>query len=410
MPKTYYHISDGREEGPFTGGEIRARAAAGLLTADHLLREDQSATTHRAGSVPGLFPQTSTVPTNTQQTGSRQQSSSTKRPASQKPPQQDESPLTSPVSILLQTLTASLLDILHADVQRKNVDQKTFEQKATLLLTQLQDAVQATETAANSSSQRRPTSTPPAGNSAGLGSTANAKSPAATAAVSGSAESKPGKAARTPSAGARQRMPAPSYSAPPQQQGTSPLKLGMAALAGASWGYLLSRPGGLLGGSQYHGGHPSETHIHYYGSDAQYASADTDGPYTSASLTDTPDSAPIDSGDSPEIMAVDTNNDGLMDTFYGDTNDDGAADIVGRDFDQDGNLDEIGLDTDGDGTFDQTFTADAGSDFYDEDSPDAVLDEDIEDDDMLDDVADNDADMDMDMDVDMDMDMDFDFG
>ena len=154
MPKTYYHIFSGREEGPFTGGEIRARAAAGVLTADHLLREDQCTTTHRAGSVPGLFPQTPTSPTKTQ-TGSPQQPPSIERSPSQKPPHQGESPLTSPVSILLQTLTASLLDILHADVQRKNVDQKTFERKATLLLTQLQDAVQATETAANSSSHPR---------------------------------------------------------------------------------------------------------------------------------------------------------------------------------------------------------------------------------------------------------------
>jgi hypothetical protein len=114
-----------------------------------------------------------------------------------------------------------------------------------------------------------------------------------------------------------------------------------------------------------------DTHVHYHGTASQFAD------------TSVGDTVPVDhaqvSHEQPQanVMGVDSNNDGLVDTFYGDSNGDGTADVMGRDTDADGDLDQIAVDTNHDGSFDRSFTED--SELADVDdaslSPEADLDD-----------------------------------
>jgi hypothetical protein len=55
MSKRYFHIFDGKREGPFTAKQIRQRVAAGVLQLNHHIQEEGNPKAHEAQRVSGLF-------------------------------------------------------------------------------------------------------------------------------------------------------------------------------------------------------------------------------------------------------------------------------------------------------------------------------------------------------------------
>jgi len=385
MPKQYFHVADGQRHGPFTGLQIKQRAMSGDILPHHQIQEDGSPKLYEARLVAGLFepgtprseanpPATSGAPAATAvaQDGNGHKASSLK-------PR-----FRNPVSSLLNSLATIALDNMHARVGRGELSQPAFEQSAATLLIELQSAITFAE------------AMPEAPGAAARGS-----APASSAQTAAPRHAVDAKQARSePPAG---KIPAPLPSggrhggearsaprsspmaSPPaaaSPTGASGWQLGAAALAGGAWGYLLARQGGMGHGTAY--GHGmGDTHVHYHGTASQFADA---------SMSDTVpvDHAPV-SHEQPQanVMGVDSNNDGLVDTFYGDSNGDGTADVMGRDTDADGDLDQIAIDRNHDGSFDQRFTED--SDLADADDTSLSPEADLEDQELEADDADYDT-------------------
>jgi hypothetical protein len=353
MPKQYFHVFDNQRHGPFSGVQIKQRAADGAILPHHHIQEDGSPKLYEARLVPGLFgvqaPSTAAGNNPVRSAGGENR----QQPGRLKPR------FRNPVSALLNSLTTITLDNMHARVGRGELTQATFEQSGAVLLTELQSAIVFAESLPDSS---RPadgnTSTEPesgdarrrapeAGRPGARPLTGTVVPPARDAARAGDAKSRP------------RQAPLASAAVSAGSSGASALQLGAAALAGGAWGYLLARQGGMGHGMAYGQG-MGDTHIHYRGTASDFAD-------TSASDMSTADHVPVSyeqpQTDSPaHVMGVDSNNDGLVDTFYGDSNGDGRADVMGRDTDADGDLDHIAIDSNNDGTFDRSFTEDEATD------------------------------------------------
>lgn len=349
MPKQYFHVFDNQRHGPFSGVQIKQRAAMGEILPHHHIQEDGSPKLYEARLVPGLF---ETQPQSTTPVLSRPPAGNGEREQHAGPPKPR---FRNPVSALLNSLTTITLDNMHARVGRGEVTQTEFEQSGAVLLTELQSAVVFAESLPGSS---RPSGVN-APDKAKPGDTQN-RAPEA-----GRHEARPLTGTVVPQA--RDAARASGAKTPPRQapmaapaaaagsSGASALQMGAAALAGGAWGYLLARQGGMGHGMAY--GHGTgDTHIHYHGTGSDFAD-------TSSHDMGTADHIPV-SYEQPQadlqanVMGVDSNNDGLVDTFYGDSNGDGIADVMGRDTDADGDLDYIAIDSNNDGTFDRSFTED----------------------------------------------------
>jgi len=349
MPKQYFHVIENQRHGPFSGVQIKQRAASGAILPHHHIQEDGSPKLYEARLVPGLFDgqapsaaaATNAVPSGNGENG--------QQPGQLKPR------FRNPVSALLNSLTTITLDNMHARVGRGELTQAIFEQSGAVLLTELQSAIVFAESLPDSS---RPAAT----STSDKPKSGNAQQRAAQPGRSGSRPLTGTVVPPAPSAGRAGNAKSPSRQAPiasptvaASSPGASALQLGAAALAGGAWGYLLARQGGMSGGMSY--GHGmGDTHTHYHGTASDFAD-------TSANDMATADHVPV-SYEQPQadsqahVMGVDTNSDGLVDTFYGDSHGDGTADVMGRDTDADGDLDHIAIDTNNDGTFDRRFTED----------------------------------------------------
>lgn len=372
MPKQYFHIFDNQRHGPFSGVQIKQRAATGAILSHHHIQENGSPKLYEARLVPGLFetqPQ-STAPT------------SSPPPAGNGERGQQPGPLKprfrNPVSALLNSLTTITLDNMHARVGRGELTQAAFEQSGAVLLTELQSAIVFAESLPDSSrpagatgadqpnSGDAPQRAPQPGRPGGRPLTGTVIPPARDSARTSGAKSAP------------RQAPIATPAAAVGSSGASALQLGAAALAGGAWGYLLARQGGMGHGMAY--GHGmGDTHIHYHGTASDFAD-------TSSHDMAMADHVPV-SYEQPQaesqanVMGVDSNNDGLVDTFYGDSNGDGTADVMGRDTDADGDLDHIAIDSNNDGTFDRSFTEDdatAEADDMTDSAEDEVDDQDFE--------------------------------
>jgi len=349
MSKKYFHVFNGQRHGPFSGVQIKQRAATGAILPHHHIQEDGSPKLYEARLVPGLFetqPQ-ATAP------------ASSTPPAGNGDPEKQTGPLKprfrNPVSALLNSLTTITLDNMHARVGRGELSQAAFEQSGAVLLTELQSALVFAESlpespppsGANTPDKPKPADAqhraPDAGRSGSRPLTGTVVPPARDSARTGGAKSSPRQAP----------MAAPAAAA--GSSGASALQLGAAALAGGAWGYLLARQGGMGHGMAY--GHGmGDTHIHYHGTASDFADTSS---HDMATADHVPVSYEQPSADAQaNVMGVDSNNDGLVDTFYGDSNGDGTADVMGRDTDADGDLDHIAIDSNNDGTFDRSFTED----------------------------------------------------
>jgi hypothetical protein len=349
MPKQYFHVFDNQRHGPFSGLQIKQRAAAGTILPHHHIQEDGSPKLYEARLVPGLFepqPQ-STAP------------ASSPLPAGNGERNQQAAPLKprfrNPVSALLNSLTTITLDNMHARVGRGELTQAAFEQSGAVLLTELQSAIVFAESlpessrpaGANTPDKPKPGDAqqraPEAGRPGGRPLTGTVVPPAR--------ESARASAAKSPT----RQAPAASPAVVAGSSGASALQLGAAALAGGAWGYLLAQQGGMGRGMAY--GHDTgDTHIHYHGTASDFADTSSQDMATADHVPASYEEPQADS--QAHVMGVDSNNDGLVDTFYGDSNGDGKADVMGRDTDADGDLDHIAIDSNNDGTFDRNFTED----------------------------------------------------
>lgn len=378
MSKQYFHVFDSQRHGPFSGVQIKQRAATGAILPHHNIQEEGSSKLYEARLVPGLFG-TQTPPT-AATTG--EQSS---RVAAATGPLKPR--FRNPVSTLLNSLTTITLDNMHARVGRGELTQAVFEQSGAVLLTELQLAIAFVESLLDSSrpngantadkpksgdAQQRAAET---GRPGGRPLTGAVIPPAPGADRAGGAKS--------PSQQASMASPAAAAGS----SGASTLQLGAAALAGGAWGYLLARQGGMGNGMVYGQG-MGDTHIHYHGTESAFADS-------SANEMATADHVPV-SNEQPQadsqahVMGVDSNNDGLVDTF-GDSSGDGTADVMDRGTDADGDLDHIAIDSNNDGTFDGSFTEDDATAEADDmaESAEADLDDqDFESDDDVDDYGD----------------------
>lgn len=368
MPKQYFHVVDNERQGPFSGVQIKQRAATGAILPHHHIQETGSPKLYEARLVPGLFdaqpPATATsasaVPSSSGENG--------QQPGQLKPR------FRNPVSALLNSLTTITLDNMHARVGRGELTQAAFEQSGAVLLAELQSAILFAESLPESS---RPTSAntpdkpkPGAAQQRAPGADRPGGRPLTGAVVPPARDAARASGAKSPNRQAPMAAPAAAAGS----SGASALQLGAAALAGGAWGYLLARQGGMGHGMAY--GHGmGDTHIHYHGTASDFAD-------TSSHDMDTADHVPVSYEQSQadsqaNVMGVDSNNDGLVDTFYGDSNGDGTADVMGRDTDGDGDLDHIAIDSNNDGTFDRSFTEDDVSAEADDltDSPEDDLDD-----------------------------------
>lgn len=347
MPKQYFHVFDNHRHGPFSGAQIKQRAATGSILPHHHIQEDGSPKLYEARLVPGLFeaqPQSTANASYPPPAGGSERG---QQPGQLKPR------FRNPVSALLNSLTTITLDNMHARVGQGELTQAAFEQSGAVLLAELQSAIVFAESLPESSrpvgvntpdkpkpgdAQQRAPGPDRAG---GRPLTGTVVPPARDGAQKSGAKSPP------------RQPPMPSHAAAAGSSGASALQLGAAALAGGAWGYLLARQGGMSHGLGY--GHGmGDTHIHYHGTASDFAD-------TSSHDVASADHVPV-SYEQPQaapqanVMGVDSNNDGLVDTFYGDSNGDGTADVMGRDSDGDGDLDRIAIDSNNDGTFDRSFT------------------------------------------------------
>ena len=55
MPKQYFHVFDNQRHGPFSGVQIKQRAATGAIQPQHHIQEEGSPKLYEARLVPGLF-------------------------------------------------------------------------------------------------------------------------------------------------------------------------------------------------------------------------------------------------------------------------------------------------------------------------------------------------------------------
>lgn len=360
MPKQYFHIIDGSKFGPFTGQQIRQRAASGDIQRHHHIQEGGLPSLYEARLVPGLF-DTQAAPAVAGSTsrmtaaasrdgdGPSDPSPTHPQPAAMRPT------FRNPVSTLLNSLTTLVLDSLHTRVKTGELSQQNFEQSATAMLMELQAAIRFAE------SQPELARVAGAGNGSESDRTGSgSRQTAATGGPQGSQRNasdhphapSPGKPPARPRP---ERMPMAPPAPAAGSTGASAWQMGAAALAGGAWGYLLARQGGMGPGMAYGPG-AGDTHIHYHGSAAELA----DSPDFNAESADhMPVSySPPQEDPQASVMGVDSNNDGLVDTFYGDSDGDGIADVMARDTDADGEIEQIAIDSDHDGSFDQTFTED----------------------------------------------------
>jgi hypothetical protein len=419
MAKRYFHVVGPQRHGPFSGVEIKQRASAGIIHPEHHIQEEGAPKLYEARMVPGLFdiaPGTAV----SEAAGSQKASSSVNKPAAVPPHGPSEAPnirprFRNPVSALLNSLTSCVLDSLNARVQRGEIKQADFERMGSSLLLELQSAVAFAEAM---QSEPHPTTATP--NARPTANTAAQPSGSATAAPVLKGQVLPKQAASTVIAGGKAaggRQPSqhathatPPYSASPvAASGASALQLGAAALAGGAWGYLLARQGGGAHGMAYgHGA--ADTHIHYHGDGNNLAAGSE---YDLPQADYTPVSHAGSQEADPAVMGVDTNSDGLIDTFYGDTNSDGTADVMGVDIDRDGDIDRVSMDTNHDGAFDRSFVEES-AEADDADSPETedVAEDDYDNDDAEDmDVDDGDVgDFEDVADAEMDFGGDMDFG
>lgn len=352
MPKQYFHVFDNQRHGPFTGVQIKQRAAMGVIQPHHRIQEDGSPKLHEARLVPGLF---ETPPTHAASVSRSAQPTGGERG-------QQPAPLTprfrNPVSTLLNSLASLALDNMHARVSRGELTQAAFEQSGTVLLKELQSAITFAESLPDFPPRGPASPLAPPDPGAKKQTTPQPARPTGRpltgTVVPSISEAPRGRAATS-------HPPQAPMAAPPAaagSSGASALQLGAAALAGGAWGYLLARQGGMGHGMAY--GHGmGDTHIHYHGMASDFAgnSLQDLAPAHHVPVNYEPQ---VES--QPSVMGVDSDSDGLVDTFYGDSNGDGTADVMGRDADADGDLDQIAIDSDNDGTFDRTFTADDASD------------------------------------------------
>lgn len=379
MPKQYFHVIDNQRHGPFSGIQIKQRAAAGAILPHHHIQEDGSPKLYEARLVPGLFD--SQAPSTAATTGAVPSGGGDngQQPGQLKPR------FRNPVSAFLNSLTTITLDNMHARVGRGELTQAAFEQSGAVLLTELQSAIVFAESL--------PDSSRPAGASASdKPKSGDAKQPGPEAARPGGRPLTGTVVPPAPGAGRDGNAKSPPRHAPMASpavaagsSGASALQLGAAALAGGAWGYLLARQGGMGHGMAY--GHGmGDTHIHYHGSASDFADTPANDMATADLVPVTYEHPQADS--QAHAMGVDSNNDGLVDTFYGDSNGDGAADVMGRDTDADGDLDQIAIDSNHDGTFDRSFTEDdanAEADHTAESAEDDLDDQDFESDGDVDD-------------------------
>jgi hypothetical protein len=345
MAKQYFHVVDNQRLGPFSGVQVKQRAAAGAILPHHFIQEEGSPKLYEARLVPGLFdakaaPTASSVSSVPSDGGDHGRQPSPLRPR-----------FRNPVSSLLNSLTTLTLDNMHARVGRGELTQAAFERAGAALLTELQSAITFAETLSASTT---PTGADSANTSRSGAGPQQAREAGRTGGRPPNGPVVPvAKNAGRSGGDNSSRRPSPNVS-PPAAAGPaipSALQLGAAALAGGAWGYLLARQGGIAGG---HGG--GDTHVHYHGTAQEFAG-------DSASEMASGDVLPVShvpSSPQPQthVMGVDSNNDGLVDTFYGDSNGDGIADMMGRDVDADGDLDHVAVDSNDDGAFDRTFKAD----------------------------------------------------
>jgi len=414
VPKQYFHVFESQRHGPFSGVQIKQRAATGAIQPHHHIQEEGSPKLYEARLVPGLFDAKtpSSASTNGQQTSNAMGATGGSREGGSENSQQT-APLKprfrNPVSALLNSLTTITLENMHARVGRQEVTQAAFEQSGAILLMELQSALKFAESLPDSSRLDGGTAgdKPKSGNAqqraphpdraAGRPLTGTVVPPASGSSRAGRGNSP-----------TRQSQMAPPAAA--GSSGTSALQLGAAALAGGAWGYLLARQGGMGQGMAYGQG-MGDTHIHYHGTASDVAD---NSAYDNATADHVPVSYEQPQTDSQaHVMGVDSNNDGLVDTFYGDSNGDGVADVMGRDTDADGDVDHIAIDNNNDGTFDRSFTEDdatAEADDMAESDEDDLDDQDLEADDDVDDADYDDGDYGDVADAGGDFGGDFDFG
>jgi hypothetical protein len=394
MPKQYFHVFDNQRLGPFSGVQIKQRAATGEILPHHRIQEEGSPKLYEARLVPGLFDTQASPPAAAKGQQSAMGTAATvPMPAIGGENRQQPGPLRprfrNPISSLLNSLTTITLESMHSRVSRGELSQAAFEQSGAVLLTELQSAITFAESL--------PDASRPAGaNTADKPQSGEAQQRAAEPGRTGGRPLTGTVIPPAPGEGRRgERKPPPrqpavgSPATAASPVGASALQLGAAALAGGAWGYLLARQGGVGQGMAY--GHGmGDTHIHYHGTASEFAA-------DSANDMATEDHVPVSyeqsSTDSQaHVMGVDSNNDGLVDTFYGDSDGDGMADVMGRDTDSDGDLDHIAIDSNNDRTFDRSFTEDdavAESDDIGESVEDDLDDQGLESDD---DAADGDYD------------------
>ena len=414
--KKFFYSQNGERHGPISTAQLRELANSGRLLHEAIVEDEGSGRKSEARKIKGLFKDTN------QQAFARPANDS-------QPPNESKNiqpQFKSPVSALLNQLTASLLELMNEKVQKGEMEKAAFESRATEILVCLDASIRQTETqqslltqSSDSSKQQKKTGGSPTSQTASGGRRTPPSPPAKNNKKSGGAQSSQGRDRQSAGAYHQSNAAIPLSQQPgapsPQSGVGNTLKFGAAALAGGAFGYLLANQGRMPGrhgfGSNYGYGGYGETHVHYHG-DASEQNLETSG----ADYGDYSEVAHHDdsSGNDATVIGADTNDDGLADTFYADTDNDGVADAIGKDTDFDGQLDEVSVDTDGDGTMDQTFVStDDEEDGYEEDGlEEDGLEEDGYEDDGYEDIAAADVDTDMgdDMDVDMDMDMDMDFG
>jgi hypothetical protein len=357
MPKRYFHVVNNQRFGPFSSVELKGRASSGIIGRDHFIQEEGLPTLHLAREVRGLFTDCDAGGENT---------GSVANPRSTIHRQPDPSTRTilvprfkNPISSLLNNLTSSVLDLMHARVDKGELTETQFEQLGRGLLVELQSALAYAEALPlNLAKDTSRTTAGAATINAGEGSVAADEPKARPNATQPGNRSRSGNNTSKQSGVARlATTPQSQQAMPTGNAGASALQMGVAALAGGAWGYLIGRQGGM-GSPLPHGYQIGETHIHYHGDD-------TGVPGQGNELHNGSDYTPVSfesSENAPTVIGADTNSDGLIDSFYGDTDADNVVDVMGTDTDADGDIDRVSIDTDDDGTLDRTFVEESSDD------------------------------------------------
>jgi hypothetical protein len=310
--------------GPFSAQELRVRASEGSIKPTDGIRDSVSERFYLASTVKGLFP-TQTLGAENHPPPAPQRLANHETPPSRTALTE---PALGPLSRLLTSLASCVMDVMHDRVKAGIITQAQFDTLGSTLLTELGSAISHTEAGTTGRGHEGIVAARPL-------TPAPRRQPAASPSTS---------------THRRENTNASRPTAPQPPHSTAPglLQIGAAAMAGGAWGYLLGRQGGVALGHQLPN-NPAEIHYHFD------TPPDTDVRQASLIAQDAPpDQTGVHDGQ-PTVIGVDTDNNGLIDTFYGDVNADGRADAVGFDKDADGFTEKVLLDTDNNGVFDRAY-------------------------------------------------------